>query len=166
MAAIDVGSAPVDRVGGIGSGYTYIEGHNRADSGLIGKSGKITQVEIYAEGPLTGFKVAIFEPMGGTTFKARSAQLIGDVPAGYSSHVVDLDVKWNDVIGGYHASGAGPSLGDLAPGYNWYNVSGDHTGDQAVYDQDNTRQISIYGTGETVEAGMKGYPPAFSLAVT
>jgi len=137
--AIDVGSSPIDRATYWGNNYTIILKENPAND-----SGKITQVEIFTNGVATVI-AALFEKVNGDTFTARDSESLGSCPAGYSSHVTDLDVVAGDYIG-FYILGSGMKRDDFGDGM-WY-LTGDHTSCVSqVFSSGSNRTFSTYGTG-------------------
>jgi len=96
-----IGMPAIDRPGSFSFTYTIVEMENPAQM-----TGFVTQVEIYSAIAGTGIEVAVFEEVAPFTFTTRSDQFIGDVPLGYSSHVVSLPVAIGDFIGIHGLSGS------------------------------------------------------------
>ena len=152
--AIDIGMLAIDRNGYLGT-KTLINKGNPANA-----SGKITNVEIYAVyGDLTDCYVATFyrpDPGGyPNKFTSRDRSYLGIVAEGYSSRAVDLNVQAGDYLGiwiaddGIEDSTTGES-GVWSTTGNATNVT-DFTFSFTYTDD----AISLYGTGETVAAGIK-----------
>ena len=151
--AIDIGMPAIDRNAYV-SDKTLINKGNPANA-----DGKITNVEIYAVyGDLTDCWVATFyrpDPSGyPNKFTTRDRFYLGTVAEGYSSREVDLNVLTGDYLGIW-VSG---EIEDTSTGEsgvwsctgNATNVT-DYTFDWTYTDD----AISLYGTGETVAAGIK-----------
>ena len=147
MAAIDIGSAAIDRAGTAAAAYTLIAVENPANL-----SGKITSIEIWAATDLVNCEVATFYVVSGTNFSTRSTQSIGAVTAGSKqTFAVDLDVQAGDYIGIYYTAG---TIERDSAGSGYWTVALDAipcTNQAFTLTADRT--MSLYGTGATVEAG-------------
>ena len=144
---IDIGSPAIGRASSIGT-YTIIAKENPANA-----SGKITQVEIWADETLGNCEVATFEEVSPNYFTTRDSHFIGGVTAGAKRTFsgLDIDVEIGDYIGLYFSSGriektdsgAGvwKSTGDAIPCTNrQFSLAANDT-------------ISLYGIGETPPVG-------------
>ncbi len=120
MPAIDIGYPAINRPSGTSPNITLIATGNPANA-----SGVLTRIQVYCDGPITGLEVATFFIVAGLNFSTRDTVLIGNVPAGLSSHTVALAVEAGDYIGfvfAAGAAGAGPNWNTLGgDGYWWRN---------------------------------------------
>ncbi|MBA7584337.1 hypothetical protein ES708_26290 [subsurface metagenome] len=144
LGAIDVGMPAIDRDAYVDSGYTYILKDNPANA-----DGKITDIELYTRGALSGCIVATFYVVFGNILSPRDSHYIGTIP-GWSKQTfsgLNIDVKAGDYIGIYYSAGA---LESDETGYNllWY-VPLDYTYRQGTYSTWAGDTISLFGTGTT-----------------
>jgi len=153
--AIDIGMPAIDR-NSYTQNKTLINKGNPANA-----DGKITNVEIYAVyGDLTDCWVATFyrpDPGGfPNNFTTRDYEELGTVAEGYSSREVDLNVQAGDYLGiwvssdGYMENSSASNEGVWSSQNNHIPCT-DYTFDWTYVDD----AISLYGTGETVAAGIK-----------
>lgn len=145
MGAIDVGESAIDRAGAepVGS-YTYVQERNAAN-----RSGKITSVEMFFSGDVTGVKVGIFSGSAGT-FTCRDYASIGAVSGGSKQTAsVDIDVIAGDFIGIYF-EGAGKLESAALTGETntLWRYSGDAVGaGETSFDGQGRIYVSLYGIG-------------------
>jgi len=146
MALIDVGSPAINRGAYVNSGYTYILKEN-----LANEDGKITDVELYTRGALSGCIVATFFIVSASTLSARDSHYIGAVPA-YSKQTfsdLNIDVKAGDYIGFYFSAGGMES--DETGYAGVFYKSGDQTSSSDIhYSSWASDTISLYGIGVTI----------------
>jgi len=114
-----IGAAAISRASGFSPGYTIIEESNPASEAFT-----ILRVKIYANVAMRGVEVATFYKTDGNTFSTRNTALIGDIPAGYSDHVVSIGAEIGDYIGCYFI--AGELSSDTAGGVGRWYKSGDY----------------------------------------
>jgi len=139
---IDVGSLAIDRSGQTSIANTHIDKANPANL-----SGKITKIAIHTVGALTDFEVASFFVVSGNNLSTRNTFYIGNVAAGYSEHIVDLDIEAGDYIGWYASAGR---VDTDTTGVGMWRTSGDYipcTNQAFSYYADYC--LSVYGTGTT-----------------
>ena len=160
MAAIDVGSAAIDR-NSQANNITLIGKDNPANL-----SGKITQVETYiktAGGPWT-VRVGTCYKVDTNDFTTRDFVDI-QVSAGHNAVAVDLDIEAGDYI--FYQRGVPEIDFGTSGGQGMWYKAVDAPFASETFSFEASDIVSLYGTGEEPAAGgMKGYPPAFSLAVT
>jgi len=152
--AIDIGSLAIDRALYWGSGHT-----NRIVKGNpANASGKITLVKIYAHSAMTGVEVATFHQVSTNVFTTRDNATIGNISAGYSQHVVSLNVEAGDYLGIHYTSGemelTGTGQGEVGI---WKLNDVDAipcTSTTFVFSADCT--FSLYGTGVTIPPQVTG----------
>jgi len=147
MVDIDIGSPAIDRDAYVDLGYTYILKENPANA-----DGKITDIELYTRGALSGCTVANFFVVFASTLSDRDIHNIGDVP-GYSHQTfseLNIEVKAGDYIGLYFSGGTMES--DEA-GYAgiWYKTGDTTSSSDIIYTSYAGDTISLYGTGTTEE---------------
>jgi len=94
--------------------------------------------------------------VGGTNYKCRDSELIGDIVAGAERTIPDLsiDVVAGDFIGAYWASSDGIIEATSESGNGLYRTAGEYIDpeDEATYTLASTRTPSLYGTGGEVVA--------------
>lgn len=149
MTNIDVGSTATNRDSFVESGTTYIDMANPANL-----SGRLDQVEIWANVAMSGCKVAVFERTTGDLFKVRSWVLIGNVaPAGAKQTFsgLDLAIVAGDFIGFYHTGGR---LEYGTAGVGRAYLAGDHIHD----DEESDFGVSM-GSGSFSNYGIGNYAP-------
>jgi len=152
--AIDIGSLAIDRDLNWASGNT-----NRIVKGNpANASGKITLVKIYAHSAMTGVEVATFHQVSTNVFTTRDNATIGNISAGYSQHVVSLNVEAGDYLGIHYTSGemelTGTGQGEVGI---WKLNDVDAipcTSTTFVFSADCT--FSLYGTGVTIPPQVTG----------
>ena len=139
--AIDIGSDAINRDGFYGV-YTVVNGLNPANA-----SGKINQLEVYANAAMSDVEVATFYVVSGNNLSTRDTQAIGSLSLGYNSFNVDLNVEEGDYIGIYYTAGNIDTTN--SGGSNWYGSEDNiPCTDHAFYAS--SRIVSIGGTGATV----------------
>ena len=154
MAVIDIGvSDIINRTGTWSFNYTTIILENPAND-----SGTITEINVWANQDLTGFKVGTFFGSGGT-FECRDFALIGSVTAGSKQTFTEdsestplaIEVQTGDYLGFISTGGL---IESTTGGDGVYYKSGDQTGEGEVsgYSAYATT-ISANGTGETSAVG-------------
>ncbi|RXG67047.1 hypothetical protein ES695_00110, partial [Candidatus Atribacteria bacterium 1244-E10-H5-B2] len=144
LGVIDIGSPAINRDAYVNLGYTYILKENPANA-----DGKITDIEIYTRGALSGCIVATFYVISGSILSARDSHYIGNVPAWSHQTISDLniDVKAGDYIGLYFSGGA--VEGDDSGYAGYWDAPGDKTSTPDYAYGFNRGTISLYGTGTT-----------------
>jgi len=141
---IDIGSPAIDRNNVSVGSYTIVDYNNPANA-----SGKITNVEIWANTTLTDCKVAIFYVVSGTNLTTRDYESIGNVtPGSKQNFPVDLDVQIGDYLGIYFASND-EQIEAVLEGNELYKL-GDHIPCDNVTFSAYGETISLYGTGATI----------------
>lgn len=111
-------------------------------------TGKITEIQLYVDTPLSRTEVATFIKVGLDTFTTRAFQSIENVSSGYHTVPVDLDVVAGDFLGIYYKYG-GIDLHQT--GYEGIWVTGDDwiPCTNKVFPPYAGRAISLHGTGKT-----------------
>lgn len=101
MADIEVGNEAILRQ------YARTDAHTRVDrENPANGTGIITNIEIYTHHLTYDVEVATFYVESGNYLSTRDNETIGNIPQGYSSHKVSLEVNEGDYIGFYFASGS------------------------------------------------------------
>jgi len=152
---INVGQEAINRPYGFGYPKLAISAVGAANA-----DGKITSIEIYCTGTMYSCKVATFFAVDATHFTTRDYVTLGTVADGYTIHTKDasdddisIDVEEGDYIGIYY------SVGSIDIDYDEGETNGCWTQNSDLipsenheYTWDEWDTISLYGTGETVEA--------------
>ena len=144
---IDVGIAANDRASQLIGGYTYIGVDNPAND-----TGILDTIEIWAYSNMSGCKAGTFSGSS-TSYDDRDYETIGSVTAGSRQTFTGLaiDVTSGDFLGFYCSSGYIEA--STSGGSGVYDKSGDQFGSGVqTYALINGYGISLYGTGETLEA--------------
>ncbi|MBA7641978.1 hypothetical protein ES703_49664 [subsurface metagenome] len=134
-----IGAKAIPRGGNWPLGYTLIEESNPAAGAFT-----IISVRIDAAIAMTGVEVATFYKTDGNTFSTRNTAFIGDVPAGYSDHVVSIGAEAGDYIGCQYIGGKVSR--DTSGGVGLWWLSGDHIPcSEKVFSYSSTHIISLGG---------------------
>ena len=147
MADIFLGSDPISRPNASPSGYTYIYLANPA-----AVDGWITAFHVYFHTAPTVFKVGLFYPVSGSTWRCRNSVTVEGVLSG-STQTIDglaLEVRAGDHIGFWHQGGTLARNNSGGPGARY--ISGEYadTGDEASFSLISSgRILSIKGIGTT-----------------
>ncbi|GAI92939.1 unnamed protein product, partial [marine sediment metagenome] len=149
VSEIDVGAAPIDRSSLMPHGYTRVDRNNPANA-----SGTLHTVKVFAEINMSNVIVGTFyrpDPIDyPNKLKCRDSEVIGHVPAGSEQTFTGLSIliQQDDYIGVYYPYG---NIEATCPGYLgvWW-IYGEHIdpGDEATYDLNATRAMSLYGYGD------------------
>jgi len=144
MATIDMGSAAINRADD-STTATRVDKNNPANA-----SGKITQVQLYANVTMTNVEVATFYVVSGNNLSTRDTQAIANVVAGATrTFDVDLDVQVGDYLGVYYSAG---ELDRDNSGDGQWKLLGDYIPcTDTTFDFIADRTFSIYGTGVYVK---------------
>ncbi|GAH49179.1 unnamed protein product, partial [marine sediment metagenome] len=137
---IDIGSPAVDRIDSIGGNITLVDKYNPAN-----KNGTITKVEIFCPEGITNVRVASFFVVSGNNISTREYAIIGDVPAGYSEHVVSIGVQEGDFIGIY--CGTGDIDCDMTGIGSWMKSENNIPCENKEFFYAPGTTISLHGTG-------------------
>ena len=142
MAAIDIGSAAINRSQSIGGARTVVGEGNPANL-----TGTITTVEIWADSSLTSTQVATFYGSG-TVLSTRDYEDIGAVTAGSKQTFsgLDMSVSAGDFLGIYWSNTAHMELDTTGVGY-WYSSSDYIPCTSQSFTYSASRTLSLYGTG-------------------
>jgi len=114
MATITMGSPAINRINSQSITRTLINANNPAN-----EAGKITSIEIYADGDMTAVEIAIFYLHSAGKYSTRSNVTIGNVSSGehsisngnpitvdFEGKPISLSVNIGDLIGIYGTGGA------------------------------------------------------------
>ena len=147
---IDVGPGAVDGGYAWSSNWTLIDKINPAND-----TGSIDTFEVWAATDLTGVKMGTFSGSG-TEYTSRDSEAIGSVTSGSKQSFTGLscDVTSGDFIGIYYATGTSEATQGSAG--DCYYIAGDQFGTGAQTYASIDRYPSLYGTGDTEEAGWTG----------
>ena len=140
MPALDVGSEAIDRSSYSLLNYTYIVEENPCNI-----DGIVTLVEVWVYEAMENVSVALFEQVAPDTFTSRSQEFLGNIPVGYSSHVVSLTAKAGEYIGIYSTLGKIEKQ-NVGVGY-WSRDSNKIPCTDWLFAYSTPRSISLYGTG-------------------
>lgn len=111
------------------------------------RSGKITSVEMYFTGNVTGVLVGTFSGSS-STFSCRDYASIGAVSGGSKQTVaVDIDVATDDLIGVYFEGAGGIEAKEYGTGSRCYVKAGNQMEAGAEMYYGGSELISLYGTG-------------------
>ena len=152
MAAIDVGPPANNLKSYTAGGYTVVCVTNPAN-----ESGIIDTFQSYVNSNATIFKVGVFSKSGNIC-TCRDFASIGAVTEGANTFTgLSIDVEKDDIVG--HYSNGNTEKTYEGRGEGAAQISGDKFDGSAI---DFTgawqrRDISLYGTGETVAAGSKAF---------
>jgi len=153
-SAIDIGNAAIDRSSSYGGNYTMVEMANPANA-----SGVITSIEVWANTPITNFRVATFSASG-NVLTARDTVNIGSVTSGSKQTFSGLSLAVNegDYLGAYWASSENKLEADLSgqPNGVWYHLDNQTACSELTFAVDSGYGMSLYGTGITVPDQVTG----------
>lgn len=139
---IDIGSPAIDRANALGWDNTFVEKNNPANV-----TGKILQVQVYAQADMTGAIIAIFEEVEANKLTARDNIVIGNITAGsVQSFDVNLNVVTGDYIGIYFATGILKL--DTFGGGNWWHEGDETSCINLAFTFFANRTMSLYGKGK------------------
>ena len=147
MADIILGSDAVSRPSASPAGYTYIYLANPATV-----DGWITAFQVYFHTALSVFKVGLFYPVSGSTWRCRNSVTVEGVLSD-STQTIDgliLEVKAGDYIGFWHQGGTLARTDSGGSGARY--ISGEYadTGDEASYSLISSgRILSVKAIGTT-----------------
>lgn len=142
MGAIDVGNPAIDQDAFLASGATYLLLGNPAN-----RSGKITSVEMYFTGNVTGVLVGMFYGSS-STYTCRDYASIGAVSGGSKQTAsVEIDVVTGDLIGIYFEGAGSIEAKAYGTGARYYLKSGNQMEAGAVLYTGSSDLISLYGIG-------------------
>ncbi|MBA7599357.1 hypothetical protein ES703_06389 [subsurface metagenome] len=161
VSDIDVGAAPIDRPSWVAQGYTRINKDNPANA-----SGRLHSIKIWAfQTDLRGLIVGTFYITNGNTLKCRDSALIGDVIAGSEQTFAGLSIaiEEGDYIGAYWPGGSLEASYSGFDGIWWLSDNYANPGDEAIYDLNAGRAMSLYGYGDIEEVVV---PTVTTQAVT
>ena len=159
MADIILGSDPISRPSASPAGYTYIY---LASPATV--DGWITAFHVYFHTAPSLFKVGLFYPVSGSTWRCRNSVTVEGVLSG-STQTIDglvLEVRAGDYIGFWHQSGTLARTDSGGPGARY--ISGEYAdpGDEASYSLISSgRILSVRGIGTT-----DFVPPAVLYSLT
>ena len=145
--AIDVGSAAINR-----STYNN-EGTSVDRNNPSNETGTITSIEIYANSAMSNVEVATFFVVSGNNLSTRDSEAIGSVAAGYTTHIVNLNVTSGDYIGIYFSAGSLDR--DTTGGGFWKNAGDQIPCTNVAFTLTAAGTLSLYGTGATAAVGIK-----------
>lgn len=147
MAAIDIGSAAINRGQSWASGlYTLIDKNNPSNG-----NGKITVARIYCGSNLANCIVGTFYVTSGNILKCRASEAIGTVTQGAErTFNVNLSVKTGDYFGLYFTSGSLDR--NTGTGAGLWSVSGQYIDpdDETTYTLATNNTPSMGGIGATI----------------
>jgi len=150
LAAIDIGSAALDRSAYNWGGQTFIDKANPAND-----TGTLTSFEFWfdaARENATGVYAGTFSGSG-ASWNDRDYEIIGTVIKGSKQTFSGLhcDVTVNDIIGAYWDNYTGGLELSMTGGTSVGNVPGNQFGQAAkTYDFTSGYAQSVYGTGVTI----------------
>lgn len=148
LAAIDMGCEAIDRAANEAPTITMITKTNPANA-----TGIITSIEVWCDGIIEDFEVAIFYKTNGNVFTTRDNHYIGHVDAGSKqTFPVNLNVVEGDYIGFYGSEGTIEM--DSTGGLGYWFKPGDNipcTGVTFTLSGNTTYMHSVYGIGTTIE---------------
>lgn len=139
-SALSIGNQAIDRFDSIGGEITLVDSYNPAN-----KTGIITKIEIFAPYGSTGVRVAGFYVVSGNFLSTRNYVVIGDIPSGYSSYDVQLEIQEGDFIGIY--TGAGDIDTDNSGVGRWVAVDDQIPCTNKEFFWGSGDTISLHGTG-------------------
>ena len=143
---ITLGNPAIDRPNDLGTFATGIELSNRSNA-----DGTLTVVEIFFRQLSTiDITFATFFLLSGNTWRFRAEANVGTVPAGFSSHAVNIPVRVGDGIG--LCTQEGSLVLTLTGGQDKFD-SGCFTNTQHDYGADGAHILSIRATGFEASGG-------------
>ena len=155
---IVVGNEATDRTAAVGSEQTTVNKDNPASV-----SGSIKTVKIYTLTAMKNVKVATFFVVSGNNLSTRAVATIADgqVTAGYSEHIVDIEIQSGDFIGycGTTDNASGIMDTDTSGGNGVWNTSGLHIPcTNLAFTLFSVWKLSLQGIGDTPALAAGGTP--------
>ncbi len=143
LVGIDGGSPAIDRLFAFAASYTYIDLANP-----INLTGRITDIEVWANGDIADLRVGTFYWVSGSTYTCRDSELIGAVTAGSKQRFsVTLNAVEGDFIGCYFTSGSIEGGVDGVDGLRYLAAECIDPDDSASFSLFDKRLISLYAIG-------------------